>query len=89
MVFSSSEKNKLYNARKKDQRASYPEKQIAFLFIHWHLIENIVYNYNEIQVIVIYWLTVSKDSDQLIFTNVFFIFPWSMFCSSPMGSTLK
>lgn len=33
-------KKKLSKARKKDLRASYREKQMDFLFIYWHLIEN-------------------------------------------------
>lgn len=51
--------------------------------------ENRECNYNQMQVIVSYWITISKYSDQLIFTNVFFMLPWSTSCHSRVGSTLK
>lgn len=47
------------------------------------------YGTAKMQVIASYWLTVSKDNDRQIFTNVTFILPWNTSCHSPVGSTLK
>lgn len=95
-------KTPLSNARKKDLRASYWKNK--WFFVHsptfdWKsaivqrpfLIkeEHGVSNYNQMQVIASCWLTVSKDNNELIFTNLFFILPWNTSCHSPVGSTLK